>query len=605
MAQAKHSAAGSFSRRRVFRLLAWLAPVCILLRWAFQRQAEVLRWPHLTQELGPADSDVWLRLAQVRQFLTGHDFFDHAVRNTNAPFGNVSIHWTRPMDFLLSAFYYLTPESLTMTQRLLLSATWLPPVMGLICFGVLLKASRRVFDNIHVVWVFLFLLFASPLPTYFPPGECDHHGLLSLLWSGIVCLLMRPLTRREAVLAGVLSGLMIWVSTEGLMLYALTLIILGIAALRRSEEMKTFFLVTLATAVVSAIGLMIEVPTDQIFTFQKNDTLSIVYVMLLTLIACATCLLSCPAVTRMSFARRFVAAGIAAVIALGIEIALFPRVLLGPLADADPFITHEFFARVMESKPLFGQPFDIILQHLWEPVLAALLLFAAWKRNMLPLRRRQVLTLGAMLAGTLLMTLNQGRWTYYLQPPALVAIAGLLPGWSMALKTKWWRRQIDRPFRPYAALLLAGGLMVAIGAPFGKGGNPYLWNCQSQLRYIIQTQQLQKLLGDKPRILYVPAEVGGDVLFFTPYRIIAGEYHREGQGLKTLAEIENAKDPAVAKELLQSRKADSMLICPVFEKPDSWMRHLTPVNHPAWLTPVPGLQFMQLPGPKPYLFVKK
>jgi hypothetical protein len=600
------NAKGGLTRKRALRLLVWLPPVCVLLRWAFRRQAEILRWPAMTRELLPADSDVWLRLAQVRQFLTGHDFFDHAVRNTNAPFGGIAIHWTRPMDFLLSLFYYLTPADLSMTQRLLLSATWLPPIMGLICLGILLKAARRVFDNIHVLWIFISLLFASPLPTYFPPGECDHHGFLALLWSGVVCLLMRPLDRREAVLAGALSGLMIWVSTEGLMLYALTLIILGVAALKKPEEMKNFFLVTLAAAAVSAIGLMIEVPPEQIFTFQKNDTLSIVYVMLLTLIAGAACLLSCPVVTRMTFVRRFIASGIAAIIVLAIEIALFPKVLLGPLADADPFITHEFFARVMESKPLLGHPFDTILQHLWEPALAALLLMAAWKKDMTPLRRRQVLTLAGMLAGTLLMTLNQGRWTYYLQPPALVAIAGLLPGWSMALKTKWWRRQIDRPFRPYAALLFAGGIMAGLGAAFGSAsGNPYLWNCQSELRYVIQTQQLQKLLGDKPRILYAPAEEGGDILFFTPYSIIAGEYHREGQGLKTLAELEAAKTQEEARKILQARKVDSMIVCPVFEKPDSWMRHLSPEHHPAWLTPVSGLEFMPLPGPKPYLFTVK
>ncbi|MEZ0226755.1 MAG: hypothetical protein ACAH83_19515 [Alphaproteobacteria bacterium] len=598
MNETKHSV-----RKRFWRWLVWLVPIAVLLQAAVVRQGVVLGFPALPYELGPADSDIWLRLAQVRQFING-DFFDHTVRNTNAPGGGVSIHWTRPMDFLLSLFYFLTPAGLADTTRLLLASVWLPPVLGLACFGVLMKAVRRRFNNVHALWMLVLLLAANPLFPYFTPGESDHHGLLALLWCGVICLLMRPLTTGGAWIAGALSGLMIWVSTEGLMLYALTLGILGLAALRRPEEMRRFFYVTLSAAIVAAAGLAVEVPFAEIFRFQMNDTLSIVYVMLLALIAAGTCLLSCPVITRLSFPRRVFWAAMAGLGALGIEIILFPRVVQGPLAGADPFITHEFFARVMESKPLSAQSWVVILQHIWQPALTLILICATWRRKLRASRKRQMLTLAVMLAGTFAMTLAQGRWTYYLQPPALVALATILPVWSRAA-TRRWGRKIERVLRPYLALLAAGVIVMAIGAPFDYTPDQNLWNCQAQLRYVIQTQQLQKLLGDAPRILYVPPEAGGDVLFFTPYRIIAGEYHREGKGLKALAEIEAAEKPEAAKIFLARRKVDSLLACPIFQKPPSWMHGLSPQQHPAWLTPVPGLTFMKLPGPKPVLFTVK
>lgn len=592
------------AKNNIWRWLVWLVPIAVLLQAAVVRQGVVLGFPGLPYELGPADSDIWLRLTQVRQLLTDGDFFDHTVRNTNAPEGGVSIHWTRPMDFLLSLFFFLTPTWLAETKRLLLASVWLPPVLGLACFGVLLKAVRQRFNNVHALWMLVLLLAASPLSSYFPPGESDHHGLLALLWCGVICLLMRPLTTRGAWITGALSGLMIWVSTEGLMIYLLTLYILGVAALKRPEEIRTFFYVTLSAALTTAFGLMIEVPPEKIFSFQMNDTLSIVYVMLLALIAAGTCLMSCPAVTRLPFERRALWAVLAATGVLAIELILFPRVAQGPLADADPFITHEFFARVMESKPLSAQSWVVILQHIWQPALAFFLLCITWRRKLRTSRKRQMLVLAVMLAGTFAMTLAQGRWTYYLQPPALIALATILPVWSRGA-TRRWGRKIERVLRPYLALLAAGVVVMAIGAPFDYTADQDLWNCQAQLRYVIQTQQLQKLLGDEPRILYVPPEAGGDVLFFTPYRIIAGEYHREGKGLKALAEIEAAEKPEAAKIFLAARKVDSLLACPIFQKPPSWMHGLSPQQHPAWLAPVPGLTFMKLPGPKPVLFTVK
>ncbi len=75
--------------------------------------------------------------------------------------------------------------------------------------------------------------------------------------------------------------------------------------------------------------------------------------------------------------------------------------------------------------------------------------------------------------------------------------------------------------------------------------------------------------------------MGGDVLFFTPQKIIAGNYHREGQGLKTLYDIETAKTADDALKLLEARKVETVLACPAID--NKWIS-----EKPEWLKPVAG-----------------
>jgi hypothetical protein len=92
------------------------------------------------------------------------------------------------------------------------------------------------------------------------------------------------------------------------------------------------------------------------------------------------------------------------------------------------------------------------------------------------------------------------------------------------------------------------------------------------------------------------------MLFFTPYRIIASNYHREGPGLKDLNLLETASNPGVAHDVLSRRKAAAMFYCPSRLPKDSWLRQASEAGkYPAWMTPVAGLSFMEKPGPLPVL----
>jgi hypothetical protein len=97
-----------------------------------------------------------------------------------------------------------------------------------------------------------------------------------------------------------------------------------------------------------------------------------------------------------------------------------------------------------------------------------------------------------------------------------------------------------------------------------------------------------------------PADVGGDMLFFTPYRIIASNYHREGRGLRDLKAIETAPDAGTARKLLAARQVKAVIFCPGRGDKASWLNKAAESGkYPAWLTLMPGLRFIAARGDKP------
>jgi hypothetical protein len=292
--------------------------------------------------------------------------------------------------------------------------------------------------------------------------------------------------------------------------------------------------------------------------------------------------------------RFFSAALAGSCVLLGMKL-LYPRFFLGPLADVDPFIFTSFLPRVGEAKALFKSTWDDIVRELMEPALATVLIIASLRRKYVrPERRRRLLMLAVLMAVTTVMTLWQIRWSYYLHPVAIVAIGMSVAGVTAMQKMRpWvWLRHLPRAGRPYIVLWLAFFSMNFL-IRLNPAVATEMASCMSQVRYVIQTQQLQPLLGNKDLVLFAPEDAGGDILFFTPYRIIASNYHREGAGLHDMNRIYMARTPEEARPFLAKRPVDAVLYCPGLWK-DGWLEAASAdgKKRPRWLVPVNGLHFM-------------
>jgi hypothetical protein len=94
-------------------------------------------------------------------------------------------------------------------------------------------------------------------------------------------------------------------------------------------------------------------------------------------------------------------------------------------------------------------------------------------------------------------------------------------------------------------------------------------------------------------------DLAGETLFFTPYRIIAGNYHREATGLKDMQKIRDAADISTIRSIFRQREVKFILDCPVYHKENSALRKAEETP-PDWLVPIEGLNFYS-DGDKPVL----
>jgi hypothetical protein len=485
----------------------------------------------------------------------------------------------------------------------MLAAAWYPFMLSLATAGLMTGAARKLFSHNHVLACTMLLFLCSPyFADYFKPGDADHHGLMSALWCGVLMLLVQDALRPlQAAISGALLGFIVWISPEGLIIYTATLGVLGLEALRAGREDRPRFATPAIAAISAAMtvtaGLFIELPAANILVQAKYDSLSIVQVTALWIAALLT------SVTMVLWQRvdpvklRLIIATVTGLCGAGLLYVVYPKFFLGPMADADPYILSDFLPIVSEARPLMAAKFSHYAPTLLQPILAAILLAAVLLRPRPARRQRPLVVLGGLMVVMLLLTMVQTRWAYYLAPVSTIICAGLLPTISIAAPRFAFAPRRWQPYLWIAVLAayIVGSVVATMKTQ--QAGNAPGTGCMSEIRYAIQTRQLQKLLGEKSDIFYTYEDVGGEMIFFTPYRIVASNYHREADGLRDLKHIREAADIDSFRGLLKKRNVDTLLVCPVYHP----RFFKTNAELPVWLQPVEGLKFYKPDGNKPLL----
>lgn len=564
--------------KKNLRLAVWLVITCGIAWRCFARQLDLLAG----RPVGPSDPDTWLRLAQVRQWVTGGGFYNHAVANTNAPFGGIETHWTRPVDALLSLFYAIAPHNLDVNGKLMFAANWLP---GFFCLGAIFwiaRAARLRSGSFHALAISSFLVFFGALSgTQFAPGVADHHGFLCLLWCAALALVFSPPAPVTSLLLGLVLGMAVWTSPEALLPTGCLMMLAGIFSLQAPPRMVDLALTAGATTITTTAGVLIERPPT-LFLQPVYDQLSVVHVFLFLLCTIAAFFLAF--VFKYGSVKKRVLYGLAALAAVaGAMATVYPKFFRGPFVDSDSYVTESLLPSILQSRPLFDASFPDICRALLLPLSAVILMGSCWHKNMVPAKRRNIMALAALLSLSLGMTLWQLRWQYYMQPVAIIIIASLLPAAARAARPKLMEGLKEFPalWRPYMVLWVIILLTMGIGTLDDK---PESAACGAAMRAQVQQGWLVQQLGAKPVIIATPSDVSGQLLFFTPYKIIAGNYHREAQGLRDLDIIWDSTKPEEARQKLKQRKADALFYCAAAIPENSWLAG----KKPKWLSPLAG-----------------
>ncbi len=146
-----------------------------------------------------------------------------------------------------------------------------------------------------------------------------------------------------------------------------------------------------------------------------------------------------------------------------------------------------------------------------------------------------------------------------------------------------------------------------LDAPANSGSSAVEQRCATVARTLIQSGKLNDL-GGRPLTLFTSTDFGAEVLFFTPHRIIASNYHRDGAAIRFVWEAAKIADEDELRRHLAERNVEALLLCPEGDTPKtSVLSKLQQGLTPPWLTrvayPKPPMDSEALPGSDPALFL--
>ncbi len=573
----------------------------------------ISQWHHVPLRdglpIGQTDPDTWLRLTLVREWLTGGDWYNHWVPRANAPFEASASPWTRPVDLVLAFFVYLQPKDIDLSLRIMRASLLLPWLWMFLLIAGMHRAIRLILPIPSAYVMATVLIATTPvLINYFGLGNADHHAPLAVLfiWAMGGILAAAP-TSRMMALSGLCFGLQLWISVEAFMLIGVAYLWFGLQWLR-GDEPKTHLFTILAstTAITSLVALMIEVPRAQ-WLAPVYDSISIVYVYSLVIAALAAW--SLRFLMPSTFHRRALLGLVITSLAMVAIGAFYPNLLRGPLYGVDPFIISDFLPRISEAKSFLHISIAVLIAYSYLAVALVILCGMAWlKPSHAFYTREQSATLIFFLLATLALYYSQQRWSYYLMPLTIVSAAPLLGALlkpEHPLVAGRWPARALASLSPNAQMKRRlPVLLIALGLPLiiiFASDIPLFQNetkaeqiaakqrnsCYNAARQLIRSGELNRLLPTS-LTLWAPTDLGTEILFFTPHRIIASNYHREGAAIKYVWDTNKISNVNALRTHLAKRKVDAMLICPMIEftKDSLVQKYALGAALPAWLEPV-------------------
>ncbi|MDX2095848.1 MAG: hypothetical protein SFW64_07935 [Alphaproteobacteria bacterium] len=569
--------------------------------------------------IGQTDPDTWLRLTLVRDWLLGGGWYNHSVAHSNAPWGGISSPWTRPLDLVIALLVRAQPESVELSVRLM-RASLLLPVLWMTLLVVGIHRAIRALLPLPSAYIMAGALIATQpmMWNYFSLGNADHHAPLSVLFIWVMGGILTPHpSRRLMLLTGMLLGLQLWISVEAMVLIAAIYLWVGLGWLR-GETAKAVALAQLTTgvALTALLAVMIERPVAAWLT-PVYDSISVVHVIALLLCAVLAALLHHVPVRHLR--GRLVLAATGGGALLGGLLLTYPLLLHGPMVGVEPFIHSDFLPHISEAKPFYKISPLLLMAATLTPLLGIILCLAPWirpDRAFYP--REHSAQLVFFLGVTLLLYYFQQRWSYYMLPLAVVALAPLLGALFTPehphVATRWPANllaglppttQMKRRLPVILALLGAPFMLLLQGAapsvtdklsPLTSTASPTADAqakqrdaCYRKARVLIRSGALMRALPDTPLTFLAPTDLGAELLFFTPQRIIASNYHREGAGIRYVWEADTIAEPSSLHAYLKKRTVEALLLCPkVGPTKDSLLQaYVQGAPLPAWLKPVP------------------
>ena len=565
------------------------------------------------------DTDDYMRLVQVQDFLDGAGWFDVHQDRLNPPDG-VTMHWSRLPDLPLAGIVSLLEPIIGRDHAVSAAGIAVPAAQLLALLLVVAWMAAPLVDRDYRAMVPVVAAMAMPLMARFSAGRVDHHAwqlLAAALAFGAFLRLVAAPGRLWPVLpaaAGFALGL--WISPEivpWLALFCAGLI--GCWVVDGGSPRAGLAFAALLLAALAAI-LPLAQPIER-WGAVEPDAFSLATVSLAVAIVAVWAILAAAAPwTGSRRARLLTAAGAGTAASAGLLLA-FPELLHGPYGDIHAEIKALWLSRVREALPIHTlasrDPAALGL-YLGAPLLALGIATAcAWRTD--GSSRRQWLAIVLVLGCGLAAAEYQLKLISYVHLFAVVplayAIAALWQrsaGFENGLKRICWR------IGPFL------GLIGFVGSPalFGSAAADHAANAPVTNASEAEADAAPTTAGsggvssacavaavagaianaaddeDGPLLIAAPIDAGPELLFRTQHAVLAAPYHRNADGILTTLRLLSATDEGTARQLIAERGIDLILICPDAPEADlyrgvggiSLADRLAAGEVPKWLEPL-------------------
>jgi hypothetical protein len=504
------------------------------------------------------DTDDALRLVQLRQFILSGNWYDLHIDRLSPPLGYTS-HWSRLPDAIMAGIYtvvrpFSSAEFAELATRAVYPGLWIiPATLGITLF------SYRILGYRLVVVVTL-LLVASNLGTFpqFVAGRIDHHDaqITLSIWA-VVSAAFCAANWRNAIIAGLCSGLLLTIGLEGLPFLIVAAAAICIRYIVFDDGRRVAGAYAVSIGVATAIGLAVSLPPARWFE-TACDALAF-NLTAATVVGGATLFAwTCSSALNGSSTKRGVGVGLAGLLAAICYTVLDPACLHGPFAHVNPAVKPVWLDLVIEMQPVFTSNdwtsnIDNLVYVIYAiPAVMAVfwLLRDAQYRNSFPFL--VMVTAFAVSLVTGLLNLRMSSYLVWFATPILcVAVFHLF-------KKLGEEKKILALF----VIIIASPIVLEVGAT--QAGNYLVKNAKnSEISFneCAKSVNYAKLAKLPQGVVLSEIDLGPYILALTPHSVIAAPYHRIGDSILDVINFFNNDTIEQAHKVSEERKVSYVVIC--------------------------------------------
>ncbi len=557
----------------------------MLLVWAVAAASLLIGNPHAFDAMSMDD---FMRLAEVRDFLGGQNWFDLTQYRLHPPAG-VIMHWSRLVDLPIAALVSLFSLFTTMANAETLTAAAWPLLLLLPALALTSALARRLGGDGAMLPALLLAAVCAPTLVHFRPGALDHHDLqLVLLLAAIHGLTDDDAARTGPAWGGVAAALSLAVSLEMAPAIAALLAAAGLRWViggRKAAPLAACF--GLSFSVASAACFAITVPYAR-WSAALCDQLALPAAVAAVMAGSLLALLCALPIHRAY--SRLIAGAMTGALVVAVMARFFPACLGDPYAQLDARLASIWLGHVAEAQNFreFAQNLPAEFPMIYAPPCAALLLAACTLIGARPDERRRwiapILTLGILLGVTLWQVRGAAGANLAAIPLIAAAVTRLFGAKPL----------LANPRALIVLLALSTPVLLLAGKAATQWRNaPGQFYAAGPLACtgIASVAPLARLA---PGLVVSHVDLGSTILAGTRHGVLAAPYHRNIEGNRIALDI-LLGDDATASRLLQAEHVSYVAICPGAPErfnlrriaPEGLAERLARGEVPPYLAPVP------------------